>query len=753
MAEAKKRNWETPQILSDLPLRETDTAHFHFDEFAATLARLVADPSTRTPLTIGVSGAWGSGKTTLLQRVQTLLDTRDGKGKPFFVNEKETAKDFRVCKTVWFDAWKYNDEDELLVALTRVILNTMGRGNLGEQLWSEILDKTAPRYDVLATFVNMFKVKFGGLEIGLDLNKYKTETEFYKHTSFFDHFNSAFEELLARWVHGKGDFAKINEKKGALVIFIDDLDRCLPEKTVQVLETVKLFLDKPGCVFVIGAHTQVVQEAVTKFYAGMTVETASDYLEKIIQLRFELPPILENQMGDFMTAQGLPEDALKNWETIVAGAEINPRKVKTFLNDLNLAWALLKNTSQTESVNRADFTRWQVLMRAAPETFKKQVHDIDDIELRFQFIQRALAWVKGDDQAIEYFKDYEKFVRLKRTLKKIGSFSRHFTAEVLDAFIHFTSPVKLSEPITEKGNTKIPPKKEGAVEPASEKNERLTTTGKAESDLKSFEIDNILGVTGFAESTRSRLTMRSFGNMEFVPVPKGKFVMGSREDNTISNDDEKPQHTVDITHDYWIARFLVTNEQYAKFIESTSGKPNRSKDWKKKLNHPVVNVSWNDVHSYCNWLNETQKAELPDGLIYRLPTEAEWEKAARGEFGHEWPWGNEFDKNKCNTEEGEKGETTPVGAYSPQGDSPYGCADMIGNVWEWTHSVFKPYPYLDSDGRENITDTSFRVVRGGTFNTNYKLARCAYRFGYLPYGQWINLGIRLAIAPLIEEKI
>ena len=309
---------------------DADQAHFHFDEFAITLARLVADPNTRTPLTIGVSGAWGSGKTTLLQKVKTLLDVSDKHGHPFFANESEAADSFRKCRTIWFDAWKYNDEDELLVALVRIILNTMAKGKLGEQLWSEILDPTAPRYDVLATFVNVFKLKFGGLEVSPDLNKYKTDTEFFKHTAFLDHFNPAFDALLARWVHGKGDFAKIDEQQGALVIFIDDLDRCLPEKTVQVLEAVKLFLDKSGCVFVLGAHTQVVQEAVIKYYQGMTAESASDYLEKIIQLRFELPPILEDQMGKFVAAQGLPDAALEHWETIVAGAEINPRKVKTF---------------------------------------------------------------------------------------------------------------------------------------------------------------------------------------------------------------------------------------------------------------------------------------------------------------------------------------------------------------------------------------------------------------------------------------
>jgi formylglycine-generating enzyme required for sulfatase activity len=736
MAETKKKNWATPQILSDSPLRDEDQAHFHFDEFAVTLARLCADPSTRTPLTIGVSGAWGSGKTTLLQRVKTLLDTRDKKGRPFFANEGETADSFRKCKTVWFDAWKYNDEDELLVALVRVILNTMGRGSLGEQLWGEILDKTAPRYDVLATFVNMFKLKFGGVEIGLDPNKHKTETDFQKHTAFFDHFNSAFDELLARWVHGKGDFTKIDETKGALVVFIDDLDRCLPDKTVQVLEAVKLFLDKPGCVFVLGAHTQVIQDAVTKYYEGMTAESASDYLEKIIQLRFELPPILENQMGDFVTAQGLPTAALEHWETIVAGAEINPRKVKTFLNDLNLAWALLVNSGQAANVERADFTRWQVLMRAAPEAFKKQVHDIDDLDLRFGFVQRALAWQNGDVQAAEYFKDYEKHARLKRTLKKITAFGAHFNAESLDAFIHLVAPPKPPEP----EKAPIEGKLSAVLEPAT-----LKAEGVVEEILRG-ETSPEKGAR--RETVPGRAGAQEWGGLKFVPAPKGKFLMGSRDDNKLAYDDERPQHTVEIPSDYWIGQFPVTNEQYDLYVQAQKGKHPVS-NWQEKKDHPVVNVSWNDAQAYCKWLNETQNAGLPKGFLFRLPTEAEWEKAARGEFGFEWPWGNEFDAAKCNSDEGKKGGTTPVGAYSALGgDSPYGAADMVGNVWEWTQSLFKGYPYKAKDGREDLKASGRRVFRGGSFDLNHRFARCAYRNYDLPGPRNVGFGFRVCASPI-----
>jgi formylglycine-generating enzyme required for sulfatase activity/tRNA A37 threonylcarbamoyladenosine biosynthesis protein TsaE len=736
---AAKRRWETPQILSDLPLRESDTTHFHFDEFAVTLARLVADPATRTPLTIGINGPWGSGKTTLLRRIKTLLDMRDKDENPFYLNANENSKNFRTCKTVWFDAWKYNEEDTLLVALVRVILGTMGRGTLGEQLWSEILDKTAPRYDVLATFLNMFKLKYGGLEIGIDLNEYKTDTEFYKHTAFLDHFNAAFEELLARWVHGKGDITKIDESKGALVVFIDDLDRCLPAKTVQVLEAVKLFLDKSGCVFLLGADTKIVQDAVVKHYndAGIRDENVGDYIEKLIQLRFELPPILEKQMGDFVTAQGLPSAALEHWETIVAGAEINPRKVKTFLNDLNLAWAVLVNSGQAQNVDRADFTRWQVLMRAAPEGFKKQVSEIDVPEIRFKFVQNALAWQKGDTQAAENFKDYEKHARLKRTLRKISAFSPHFNADVLDAFIHMTEPPRLPEP------EKVPVEMKDSIlqetletaidEPVKQVKRRAAVSEKGKR----------------AEAVPSRANVQVFGGLEFVPVPKGKFLMGSREDNRLAYPDEQPQHPVEITADYWLARFPVTNRQYAEYIEAANEKHEWVRDWKKKTDHPVVNVSWNAAQAYCAWLNKMYKSELPKGFEFHLPTEAEWEKGARGEFGLEWPWGNEFDADKCNSAEGnKKGNTTPVGQYSPMGDSPYGAADMVGNVWEWTQSLSKGYPYVANDGREDMKGGGLRVLRGGSFYNLRDLARCAYRNWLDPRGFDYSIGFRVCVSPI-----
>src|SRR6266540_6559181 len=240
----------------------------------------------------------------------------------------------------------------------------------------------------------------------------------------------------------------------------------------------------------------------------------------------------------------------------------------------------------------------------------------------------------------------------------------------------------------------------------------------------------------------------TFGEMEFVEVPAGKFMMGSSNQDE-PPDDEKPQHTLDIPYDYFMARFPVTNAQYAAYVNA-KGLIHPVSDWRDsgKGDHPVVNVSWNDAMAYCQWLNDLPSNELPSGVVLRLPTEAEWEKAARGTDGLIYPWGNIFDKNKCNTDEGGKNDTTSVGAYSPSGDSPYGAADMVGNVWEWTHSLFEKYPYEADDGREDENVSGDHVQRGGSFIGIDQLVHSASRYrgdpSFLDF-----VGFRVVVAPPI----
>jgi len=235
-------------------------------------------------------------------------------------------------------------------------------------------------------------------------------------------------------------------------------------------------------------------------------------------------------------------------------------------------------------------------------------------------------------------------------------------------------------------------------------------------------------------NTESNILTLSNG-MQFMHVPAGPFLMGKKDDNRPPFGDFKLLHTVDISYDFWMGRYPVTNELYNAYLKSL-GIEDPDDGWEEeKKNHPVVWVPWGKAIAYCQWLNNLHKEELPSGLILRLPTEAEWEKTARGTDGREYPWGNVFDAKNCNTRDsassGFDGKTTRVGLYSPQGDSPYGCADMAGNVWEWTHSLQKPYPYDVNDGREDETADGTRILRGGSYNNGGNFAFCANRIEQL----------------------
>jgi len=232
------------------------------------------------------------------------------------------------------------------------------------------------------------------------------------------------------------------------------------------------------------------------------------------------------------------------------------------------------------------------------------------------------------------------------------------------------------------------------------------------------------------------------GGMPFVYIPAGKFLMGSQEDNPLARDDEKPQHTLYLP-DFWMAQFPVTNAQYAEYVGIGT---HPVEDWRRKAEHPVTRVQWRDAMAFCQWGNQQYRRELRAyGLVLGLPSEAQWEKAARGPYGNEWPWGDEFDPQKCNSWEGGLRGTTLVNAY-PNGASPYGVWGMAGNVWEWTRSQYKAYPY-EADDRESETGTAMRVLRGGSWLSSRYFARCAYRHRNIPDNFGNNLGFRLVLSP------
>jgi formylglycine-generating enzyme required for sulfatase activity len=261
----------------------------------------------------------------------------------------------------------------------------------------------------------------------------------------------------------------------------------------------------------------------------------------------------------------------------------------------------------------------------------------------------------------------------------------------------------------------------------------------------------------------------------FVEVPAGQFWMGSdKKLDKETFDDEFPRHSLALPA-YYIARYPVTVAQFRRFVEETHTGFDRWQ-WNPVLNHPVVGVAWYEALQYCRWLDEKLREEaremgtrdrgmgdeaahrfwegLANGkLAVTLPSEAEWEKAARGTDGRIYPWGNQFDPDKANTSETGLGGTSPVGCF-PGGASPYGLLDASGNVWEWTRSLWNKYPYPESGGelakREDLAAPGItnRVVRGGAFSYDLRYARCACRYWLDPLLRGRNLGFRVVVSPL-----
>ena len=278
----------------------------------------------------------------------------------------------------------------------------------------------------------------------------------------------------------------------------------------------------------------------------------------------------------------------------------------------------------------------------------------------------------------------------------------------------------------------------------------------------------------------TRANVMTVEGMEFCYVPPGPFVMGD------DSEDAKKHTNKTLDYGYWLARYPVTVAQWREFVERTGHNPTDDDSLRGFLNEPVVNVTWHEAAAFCKWFNETFGKHLPPRYQFVLPSEAEWEKAARGGIEilsaplsrrvsdglvlptnlaleknpspeREYPWEGTFDSEKANTAESNINSTSTVGSF-PRGASVYGIQELSGNMWEWTRSLwgedfrspaFK-YPFDSKDRqREDLKarDQVLRVVRGGSFVSALRFARCAYRDRLNPNLTYWSLGFRVVASP------
>jgi len=331
----------------------------NFELYAKELGKIAVKATTGNEgsFTVGIFGSWGSGKTTLMRCIERKLKNFHTE---FTTDEFESHLhnyDATKFKTIWFNPWKYDDTHGIRNALIQTILREMAENSKG--IVKENCNKLATRYNASKCilhigehllgaafqsqmYVNPIEIikgiKLGGqgsenkdknegndLDLDLDTDPYL----------FINRFESQFREVVKEYVG----------EHGRLVIFIDDLDRCLPENALTVLESLKLYLDNANCVFFIGLDKRVIEQAVKQRYKNLNV-TGKEYIEKMIQLNFFLPEndynqvkqVLQNELNELVQDREYPVKA-EMWRMILAATKGNLRKTKQFV----IAWGLIRS--------------------------------------------------------------------------------------------------------------------------------------------------------------------------------------------------------------------------------------------------------------------------------------------------------------------------------------------------------------------------------------------------------------------------
>jgi len=871
---------------ADTEIADATGDSFYFQDYADVLARRAI--TAEAPLTIGIFGRWGSGKTSLMQLIDAAL-------------EKE-AKRGRRLHRIWINVWRLSNRDEVWQAFLQALFvevrrklsrwQRIDKRKLLRQLASNsyrivlvitpmivglLLTKPESGWgDVLQLVLN--PIAGGGtlVTVGLGLwTLVKPIIESAREIVSFDlqvvlkyaPYEAQVTELMQLHEQFKETVEVLVGESGRLVVFVDDLDRCSPDKIPEVLEALKLFTTTPRCVYIMGLDHDVARQGVVKKYK-FSEDEGAEYLEKIFQVPFHLPPLEDDRIAAFVRENysDVCQKCRRAPEVFSLGLERNPRKVKRALNiyrtlldladarvkawemdpvdgelvakmiviqsrfralhehlvrrptfllqveakaggdgldsaslkdDEEVGWVLLGKPEAKESeaepglIDEVGWSALSAMLRAGEKRFTDDdqrdqirsyiyltstaeggaervrpsreernvllVGDRAEIEALVDKILKRGADEQAQQRITQAYID-----RLERVLTDLDRYTpaeRVSANNALDLLEREERSVLLSGEQASIGKL-VEEILERGVSPQDQ--QRITKAYAQRLQWVLCELDRYTPAERVSANIAIDL-LEGRKRQEFEPytlrIPAGPFLMGTSDAQVQAMlerfdwakglkekrrfDQEQPQHEVTLPA-FEIGRYPVTNAEYQAFVRDARHEPPHGwagEDYPEgKGGHPVAYVSWNDAVAYCKWLSEKT------GQAYRLPAEAEWEKAARGEDGRLWPWGDEWDEKRLNSSEGGAGDTTPVGQYSPDGDSPYGVVDMAGNVWEWTHSLLEAYPYDPTDGREDLEAEGYRVLRGGSF-------RCASRDGCHPVYGLRYLGFRVVVAPNLTSGL
>lgn len=339
--------------------KPSEDPSLNFPLYGKELAKISVKATTGNEgaFTVGIFGSWGSGKTTLMRCIERKLKNFHAEFRAEEFDFPSYECDTSKFKTIWFNPWKYDDTHGIRNALIQTILREIAEES-SENMLKENCNQLATRYHASEcilhigehllgvtlqsqVFINPIEIFKGLLKLRSPQNPDSNEVKNLDLEAdadpylFINRFEVKFREVVQQYVG----------ENGRLVIFIDDLDRCLPENALTVLESLKLYLDNANCIFFIGLDKRVIEQAVKHRYKDLNV-TGKDYIEKMIQLNFFLPEknsngvaeLLQNQLNEIARSKNHPIDN-KMWKMILSATKGNCRKTKQFV----IAWGSIKN--------------------------------------------------------------------------------------------------------------------------------------------------------------------------------------------------------------------------------------------------------------------------------------------------------------------------------------------------------------------------------------------------------------------------
>jgi hypothetical protein len=629
----------------------TEKTNRGLESHADTLAGLIASKGNRTPLVMGLYGGAGCGKTTLMKAVRSRLD-----GDAF-----KNTRQYRRCKTIWFNAWKHDGKQALLAAFIEAVFKAMDADGFFGLARTKI-DDIAKRIDQSNIFSSISK-----LGAGMDISEFFSDMAYKENLGAYDTFQKYFTDLVWTFLYWRFKTAreeKRDDKKVALVIFIDNLDRCSPTHIVKVLKTIELYLARTGWAFILGASKESIQAALAEQYND---KAAQHYREKVIQVSFHLPRAGMEAFDRILEADGGQAGLLKQHRAmIIPVLDYNPRKMKRLLNALNLLHGLLQRSEVDLSFDNV--MHWAVLGFVHPDL----ASDIKDNPYNLEVMQKQIKRLeaKYKDQPIGLLSE-EQLSAEKVPHRLQTHLRRAHTVDFIKAL--------------------------------------------------DISVDQCAAMLAMSRAVEFDQYMPSEQDVPF-PTALGPFPLASVSAGPFLFGADKTAAMIDTTFDMGI--YPVTHGQFRAFMDA-GGYANQTwwsrEGWRwRKDTHvqrpafwegppwrrddlPVVGVSWYEADAYARWA----------GLA--LPTEQQWERAAGGGDGWDYPWGNTFNGSRCNTRTSAEAIITPVYRYS-NGVSPEGCYDMAGNVWEWTHS-------RERDGQMTA------IVKGGSCFDDAQAARTTSRLG------------------------